>query len=387
MYKLANNVELIQESLDNGSNEYIVAIYTNNYKDYVVNKITFDFMQHFKEQTTLETVINHYVGLTKATAGQVEIVENQITTFLKNTISKGWIVNEQEEIVNTVHMTLYEKGDYIDDYKILKVLSNNDLTDVYLAKLVDNRKRFVIKYLNPDKFKNKDRYTRYKNYFLNEFKFLDSFNSIYINKGVEFIDNPIGCYMVLQYINGKSIKRYIKQNWLPTKEKITLVTKILTGFSLIHESSIYHGDIHLSNVLVTPKRQIKIIDFGYSNFAVNIETAHHKRRNGGVHTFIPPERALRSISRKFSAVEQYQSEVYQIGLIIYYIFVKELPFESETWKAMVDEKKGFNINVHQPFLNRRMPLKVRRIIAKSLENDPSFRYKNANAMLSDWKKL
>jgi serine/threonine-protein kinase len=192
--------------------------------------------------------------------------------------------------------------------------------------------------------------------------------------------------MILQFINGKSIKRYIKQNRLSTKEKIALVTKVLKGFSLIHENSIYHGDIHLSNVLVTSSGQAKIIDFGYSNYA-NAEVEEQKIRNGGVHAFIPPERALRSIDRKFNAVGQFQSEVYQLGLILYYVFVKELPFKAETWKTMVDEKKDFNINNHEPFLKRRIPKGVRRIIAKSLETNPDHRYANAKDLLIDWKSV
>lgn len=387
MYRLANNIELITEQNEVGSDEYLIAVFTNKYKDFVVNKITFDFMQHFNEPTSLEYVISHYIEITEAKEHEIDLLKNQLTNFFNDILNKGWIVKEGEiEVEQNSHDVFFKKGDYIDDYKVLKVLANNELTDVYQVKLTESRKRFVIKYLNKSKFKKEDRYYRYQDYFFNEFEFLRIFNSIYINKGIDFKRASDECYMVLEFIDGISVSRYVRHKRLSTGDKINLVTKILKGFSLIHKHLIYHGDIHLGNVLVTPKGQVKIIDFGYSNFVNNKSIDERKRRNGGAHAFIPPERALRSISRKFNAVEHYQSEVYQIGLILYYIFVKELPFKSETWKAMVDEKKEFNIHHHQFFFKRRMPKQIRQIITKSLEINPDQRYENAETMLAAWKK-
>ncbi len=387
MYKLANNIELITEQDEAGSDEYLVAVFTNKYKDFVVNKITFDFMQHFNKPISLEDVISHYIEITEAKELEVELVKNQLTNFFNDILNKGWIVKEGEvKVEQSSHEAFFKKGDFIHDYKVLKVLANNELTDVYQVNLHNSRKRLVLKYLNKSKFKNKDRYYRYQDYFFNEFEFLRTFNSMYINKAIDFKKTPEECFMLLQFIDGISISRYVRHKRLSTDDKIKLVTKLLRGFSVIHKHLIYHGDIHLSNILVTRTGQIKIIDFGYSNFADNTEINHRKRRNGGVHAFIPPERALRSINRKFSAVEQFQSEVYQIGLIVYYIFAKELPFQAETWKTMVDEKKQFKLSAYQPFLKRRMPKGVRQVITKALENNPNNRYENATAMLNAWRK-
>ena len=75
----------------------------------------------------------------------------------------------------------------------------------------------------------------------------------------------------------------------------------------------------------------------------------------GVFKFIPPERVFKSLDRRLREVTEFRSEVYQIGLIIYFIICKELPFMTETWKAMVDGKRNFDIDIHAFFGNRRMP--------------------------------
>lgn len=387
MYKLGDHIELIVESLPDNSNEYIVAVYKNKYKDFVVNKTIFDFLLHFKEPNTLESVAQLYLDLTQAKDKQHTEVVNQLKTFFNGLVNKGWIVDEHSmgEVVS--YHTFYKKGDRLDEYVILKVLADNELTDVYLTKTADSKKKYVIKFLNPQKFRHQKRYRKYSGYIRNEFDFLKTFNSNYINKGVKFKSDPDRTYMVLQYINGQSLYRYVKKNRLTTTDKKKLVTKILRGFSLIHKNAIYHGDIHLSNVLITPKGQIKIIDFGYSNPTQETDTEEQKLRNGGVHAFIPPERALRSIDRKFNAIEQFQSEVYQIGLLVYYIFVKKLPFESETWKTMVDEKSTFDIRTHEPLLKRRMPKQIREFIFRSLESAPKDRYENATSMLQAWLQI
>ncbi len=388
MHRLSNYIELSSDLNKNNELEYFVFVTKNKSKLFLINETIFSFLKNFEIPNSLELLINYYVNnLELKLEKDLTATENQLTSFFNELVRRKWLVKEDEIEPPIVFETQLNANDDIINNTVKSVFANNKRTDVYLVKHRDNNKTTVVKLLNRDKFKNEESYTKAEKYFQNEYNYLTKFNSIYINKtfGIHNFKNQP--FIVLEYIKGVSLYKFIKHNTLNSQQKISLVLKILKGFSIIHKANVYHGDIHLSNVLVKENHLPKIIDFGYSNDVKVLNQDHKNVRNGGVFAFIPPERAIRSIDHRFTKVTQFQSEVYQIGLLIYYIFVKELPFKSETWKTMVDEKKAFDIETNHPFLNRRMPKSVRRIISKSLENIPENRHKDAHGLLFEWKKL
>ena len=386
MHRLSNYIELNSDLNENNEFEYFVFVTKSKSKLFLINETIFSFLKHFEIPNSLESIINYYVNDLKIKSEKdLTATENQLTSFFNELVKRKWIVKESKIEPPIVFETQLTSNDDILQYNIISVFANNKKTDVYLVKHKTSNKIVVLKLLNREKFKNEQSFTKVKKHFEGEYNYLTKFNSIYINKtyGIQYFKNqPV---IVLEYIKGASLYKFIKHNTLKSQDKLNIVLKILKGFSIIHKANLYHGDIHLSNVLIKQNLIPKIIDFGYSNDVNNKN--EQDVRNGGVYAFIPPERALRSIDHRFTKVSQFQSEVYQIGLLIYYVFVKELPFKSETWKTMVDEKKVFDIKTHEPFIKRRMPNAVRKIILKSLENNPENRHKDAQTLLLDWQKL
>ena len=361
MHKLSNYIELFTEPDKDMVLEYYVMITKSKSRLYLINEGIFNFLQQFEVPNNLEQVTTAYVKSFKINSEQsLKKLESQLLVFFQDLVNRKWIVHE-------------------DTFEAL--------TDVYLVN-GENSKKYVVKLLNRGKFKDDKSFAKYSDFLDAENKFLKTFKSIYINKSLGYRTFKRQPFMILEYINGISLQKYVEKNVLVNKEKHKLVLKILRSFSIIHSANVYHGDIHFSNILVKKGQHIKVIDFGYANNAVSIHnTINKKPRNGGVYTFIPPERAKPSIFNRFSAVTQFQSEVYQIGLLIYFIYVRRLPFQSETWKTMVAEKQAFNLEEHKPFLNRRMPKAVRDFIIKSMDTDPEKRFANASTMLKAWQKI
>jgi len=85
---------------------------------------------------------------------------------------------------------------------------------------------------------------------------------------VFFVDKNNGI-IIMDFIKGKILK-----NLVNTLEKRTLekVFKSLgTTVGLLHESGIIHGDLTTSNVILTPKRRVVLIDFGLGEFSSELE--------------------------------------------------------------------------------------------------------------------
>ena len=388
MHKLSNYIELFTEPGKDMVLEYYVIITKSKSRLYLVNEAIFNFMQQFEMPNDLEQVTTEYAKNFKIKSEQsLKKLESKLLAFFQELVKRKWIVHEDLIEAPIKRETIFNKKDTFSTFKVSKVLANNKLTDVYLVN-AKNSKKYVVKLLNRGKFKDDKSFTKYSSYFNAENNFLKKFKSNYINKSLGYRTFKGQPFMMLEYINGISLQKYVEKNVLVNKEKHRLVLKILRAFSIIHRANVYHGDIHFSNILVREGLRLKVIDFGYANNAVsNRDTINKKPRNGGVYTFIPPERAMPSIFNRFSAVTQFQSEVYQIGVLIYFIYVRKLPFKSETWKTMVAEKQAFNLKKHKPFLDRRMPEPIRNFIIKSMDTVPDKRFANASAMLKEWRKL
>lgn len=102
--------------------------------------------------------------------------------------------------------------------------------------------------------------------------------------------------------------------------KLSLVGKITSGLAAIHKAGLIHRDLHPWNIIVTPKREVKIIDLGKSSDKDEILNSL------GSGFFSSPEQ-LKKIQGEDIEVGM-QSDVYCAGIIFYYIDTKNFPYHN-----------------------------------------------------------
>lgn len=383
-YILSNSVSLNSELINGIENYYLEA---NSKKDRIfkINKTIYDFTLCFKECTTFKNVLKNYKEKLQIKEKESFLVlENTLRNFFNQLISEGVLIKEGEKSPTFKRTFLFKKENLIGDYKITELIANNKVTDVYLVK--KKNKYFVAKLLNTNKVLSEKKLKKYQNLLKLEHSFLQKFNSTFINKTYGYHSTNNFDYIVLEYVKGLTIYKFIKQNRPKLKAREHLILEILKAFSIIHKKNVYHGDIHFGNILATKNSKIKVIDFGLSNNVEisDLELKHNiKKRNGGVHYFIPPERIIKegSFKNKFTVVTSFSAEVYQLGMICYYIlFYKEI-FNSETWKEHIHDKLNFDIEKDSMFINRKRLNKFHKLIIRSLQTNPDERFKNASEML------
>src|SRR5262249_8914889 len=70
-------------------------------------------------------------------------------------------------------------------------------------------------------------------------------------------------FLAMEFVEGKTVKKVVEEeNPLQLKKALDLAIQICAGLSAAHEKSIVHRDIKSDNMMVTPKGQVKIMDFG-----------------------------------------------------------------------------------------------------------------------------
>ncbi|MGN0154152.1 MAG: protein kinase [Lachnospiraceae bacterium] len=137
-----------------------------------------------------------------------------------------------------------------------------------------------------------DAFEKGRRHFLNEASILKEFqnlNSIVSVKDV--IESNGTAYLVMEYIDGITLKQYVKENGaLSFQELLPLITPVIQSLIQVHKHGLIHRDISPENLMIGIDNQLHLIDFG----AASIEN-HHDSKSVTIMLksgYAPPEQYL-----------------------------------------------------------------------------------------------
>lgn len=198
--------------------------------------------------------------------------------------------------------------------------------------------------------------------------------------GVYDLGHELGSdYIVMEYIDGITLKEYIRRrDVLSCEEVLKISIKIADALRAAHQSGIVHRDIKPQNIMVTPQGDVKVTDFGIAKATTSTTVTAKGETLGSVH-YLSPEQA------RGSEVDA-RTDLYSLGITIYEMATKELPFNAETPVAVA------MMQLHDPFPNpqRKAPQiwdGLCDIIIKLTQKKPELRYQNAESLIVDMKRL
>ncbi|QJW89352.1 protein kinase [Spirosoma taeanense] len=264
-------------------------------------------------------------------------------------------------------------GTRIKDYTVLKVLSSSPPIGIYLVENLAHEP-YVLKKLFTHPHASRSRIRSQKKLFLYEFRVLSHLKDCtWVNRLVELDANEsIG---VLDYFAGISLRRFIlrRHSTLTPAHRLALFYQLLEAVAGVHSRKVLHGDLHYSNLLVNRKKQLKLIDFDLAYLWRDRSTK--KIPFGGITDFIPPERLTDDIFHQSAGAPDFRAEVYQVGVLGYFIYHARLPFVGHTWRNQVHAIRHL-----PPVWESPCPPSVRLLIETALHKDPQQRYASAVLM-------
>ena len=194
------------------------------------------------------------------------------------------------------------------------------------------------------------------------------------------LGHEIGCdYIVMEYIDGITLKEYIKRrDMLSSEEVVKIAIKIAEALKMAHTGGIIHRDIKPQNIMVTPSGDVKVTDFGIAKAATQTTVTATGETLGSVH-YLSPEQA------RGGEVDA-RSDLYSLGITMYEMATKELPFTAETPVAVAMKQ----IHENFPDPSAKAPQLwpgLRDIILKLTQKLPEWRYQSADELIRDMKHL
>jgi serine/threonine protein kinase len=226
-------------------------------------------------------------------------------------------------------------------------------------------------------------------------------------------------YIVMEYIEGKSITRYCDDKKLTTPERLNLFRQVCSAIHYAHQNLIVHRDIKPGNILVTHEGQPKVLDFGIAKLLAPDFDAHQAEMTAhGVRLMTPayasPEQA------KGEAITT-ASDTYSLGVLLYELLTGLRPYEitstspleiariiceqepdkpstairrAETTQADAEEPSELPTSNYLSAVRKAQPDKLRRqlagdldnIILKAMRKEPQRRYASVEQFSEDLRR-
>ena len=256
-------------------------------------------------------------------------------------------------------------------YEIREIIGVGGMAVVYKAYDAIEERIVAIKILKEEFVSNEEFVRRFKN----ESKAIAVLSHPNIVKVYDVSFGDLIQYIVMEYIEGITLKRYIESHGrVGWKDTVSIVMQILKALQHAHDKGIIHRDVKPQNIMIATDGTIKVTDFGIARFARSDHKTMTDKAIGSVH-YISPEQAR-------SEVTDEKADIYSIGVIMYEMLSGTLPFEADS--AVIVAMMQLQ-NEAKPLreIDPTIPLGLAQITMNAMQKEVVRRYQTAAEMLCD----
>jgi non-specific serine/threonine protein kinase len=264
-------------------------------------------------------------------------------------------------------------GKIISHYKILEKLGEGGMGVVYKAQDTKLQRPVALKFLPPHIADSSEEKAR----FIQEAQSASALNhpNVTTIHGIE--ESPEGLFIAMEYVEGKTLKQIVEEETLSVKKVLDIGIQVCEGLAIAHEKGIIHRDIKSDNIMLTPRGQVKIMDFGLAK----LKGASKLTQTGstlGTLAYMSPEQA------QGEEVDQ-RSDIFSFGVVLYELLTGKLPFVGEHQAAII-----YSIINEEPQpiarFNNQVSVKLEDIVLKVLAKDKEERYQHIDDLLADLRR-
>ena len=272
-------------------------------------------------------------------------------------------------------------GETLDHFEILAMIGRGGFGEVYRARDTRLGRTVAIKVL-PDAFaRDVERLERFRR----EALAASALNHPNICTVHDFVEVAGRHFIVMELVDGRTLHETLAGGPLPVTNVVAISLQIADALGEAHRAGILHRDIKSNNIVLTPRGQVKVLDFGLAKRlapepAASGPMPEQLTREGtalGTLAYMSPEQLL---GRPTDA----RSDLFSFGVVLYEMITARLPFSGSTGIATADA-----ILHEEPrdLGQRPLPGGLKMLVHRLLEKDPQRRPAGAEDVHAELKAL
>ncbi|MEZ5429099.1 MAG: protein kinase [Pyrinomonadaceae bacterium] len=130
-------------------------------------------------------------------------------------------------------------------------------------------------------------------------------------------------FYAMEHVEGVEIDRYCFDNDLSVEERLELFRQVCAAVQHAHQNFVAHRDIKPNNILITPEKSVKLLDFGIAK----VLSADGADQTGTVTEFRMMTPAYASPEQVRGEKVGVQSDIYSLGVVLYELLTGRKPFD------------------------------------------------------------
>ena len=274
-------------------------------------------------------------------------------------------------------------GKTVLQYRIQKEIGKGGMGVVYKAEDTKLNRTVAIKALSADLLGDEKARSR----FLREARAASAIDHPNICTVYEINETEGSLFFVMQYVDGRTLKKHIGNRPLPLDQALDLSLQLADAITEAHHRNVVHRDIKSSNIMVNERGQAKILDFGLAKLLrfAEIRTEEEAAAAAdltqagtpfGTASYMSPEQAR-------GEAADVRSDIFSLGVVMYEMLTGKLPFKG---KSSVEVMHAVLHQEPEP-LPETLPLQLRHLILKALAKESANRFQSTDAVLEGLRSL
>ncbi len=257
--------------------------------------------------------------------------------------------------------------------------------EVYLALDTKLDRKVAIKVLRPDSLAEE----RLKKRLLREARAAAKLDHPNICAIYDVNEADSLTFIVMQYIEGESLAENMERQPLSLSTALSIVEQAAEGLAVAHAHGIIHRDVKPQNMMLTPRGQLKILDFGLAKQMHSSDTVDNEAPTASL--LSTPGSVIGTMP--YMSPEQVQgepldpsSDIFSLGVTLHEMLAGKHPFMDKSGPVTMSRiLLGEPISTEQ--YEAQVSPELQTLLSKMLRKNKAERYQSAEEFLTDLRQL
>jgi serine/threonine protein kinase len=257
----------------------------------------------------------------------------------------------------------------------VKLIATGGMSQIFRARQPALERYIVVKKLKDELIANSETAERFRR----EAKALASVLHQNVAHVYDFVETPRESYLLMEYIEGIDLSQAIeKVGHLPAEVAAAVTLGLAKGLSYIHAHSMIHRDVKPSNVRLTTRGEVKLMDFGIV-LELTSSTLTRPGMMVGSPSYLSPEQVLGDELTP-------RSDIFLLGICLYEMLTGTRPFKEEGQETIFQRIREAKYTPVRK-MRRRIPAALDRMVRTCLQREPEKRYENAREVIQELEQF